>query len=193
MRVISSTNQDLEAGLKNKTFREDLYYRLNVLSVTLPPLRDRIEDIPLLALHFFRQIYRKTNLPEKEITPDVLQWMTERPWPGNIRELQNFIRRLTVFCFGERIDMPLVNMVLKDDHQPGLTTETPSKIRTLEIESYKSAKEEVLDIFTRRYIADVLESTKGNVSEAARISGLSRVALQKILIRLGEKAAKFRG
>lgn len=193
VRVISSTNQDLEAGLKNKTFREDLYYRLNVLSVTLPPLRDRVEDIPSLALHFLQQICRKTNISQKEITADVLQWMIERPWPGNVRELQNFMRRLTVFCSGERIDMQLVNMVLKGDQQPGLTTEVFFRNKTLEIESYKSAKEEVLDIFSRRYVADLLELTKGNVSEAARISGLSRVALQKILIRLGENAAKFRG
>jgi DNA-binding NtrC family response regulator len=191
VRVISSTNQDLEAGLRNKTFREDLYYRLNVLSITLPPLRDRIEDIPLLALHFLREICRGTNLPEKEIAPDVVQWMAERSWPGNVRELQNFVRRLTVFCPGERIDMQLVHGVLEGTHQPGLT-EIASNTSTSGIAEYKAAKEDVLNSFTRRYVRELLVSTKGNVSEAARISGLSRVALQKILIRLGENAARFR-
>jgi DNA-binding NtrC family response regulator len=191
VRVIASTNRDLEASLRNKTFREDLYYRLNVLSITLPPLRERAEDIPLLARYFLRKTCRETGLAEKEMQPEVLQWMSTRPWPGNVRELQNFVRRLTVFCDGERLDMGLVRMVLdgaavcapKREHAGG-----PKAGRV----AYKEAKAQVVNAFTREYVRDLLGQTKGNVSEAARVSGLSRVALQKILARMGEHAASFR-
>ncbi len=191
VRVISSTNQDLEAGLQNKTFREDLYYRLNVLSVTLPPLRNRVEDIPLLALHFMRDICRQNHLPEKEISTEVLQWMAERSWPGNVRELENFIRRLTVFCPGELIDMPQVQAVLGGLVAPASFAAAGNQGQA-EIVSYKAAKEEVVSTFTRKYVRKLLDTTRGNVSEAARIAGLSRVALQKILARLGEDAADYR-
>ncbi len=192
VRVISSTNKNLEEALQNKSFREDLYYRLNVLSVTLPPLRDRVEDIPLLALHFQKEICLETNVSEKEMAPEVLQWMMEREWPGNVRELQNFVRRLMVFCRGERIGMELVQTVLDGfQKQPKAQRDTPT-ITLPDIISYKEAKQGVLDSFTRRYIKDLLQFTKGNISEGARISGISRVALQKILIRLGEDAAIFR-
>ena len=111
VRVIASTNQDLEAGLRTHGFREDLYYRLNVLTLTMPPLRERPEDIPLLARHFLRSSCQEMGLAEKEIATDVLQWMSTLHWPGNVRELQNLLRRLTVFCTQERIDMQLVRTV----------------------------------------------------------------------------------
>lgn len=191
VRVIASTNRDLEAGLQNKTFREDLYYRLNVLSVTMPPLRDRTEDIPLLAMHLLRCVCRENGLPEKELAPEVLQYLTDRPWPGNVRELQNVVRRLSVFSSGNRIDMDLVWMVLGDGYKPeNQTTSSPGPAP--HPFSYKDAKAEVVNAFTRHYIRDLLTSTKGNVSEAARVSGLSRVALQKIIARLGEQAGNFR-
>jgi len=191
VRILASTNQDLEARVADKSFREDLYYRLNVLTVTLPPLRDRVEDIPLLALHVLRTTCLESGLPEKEMTPEVLGWLAQRNWPGNVRELQNFVRRLTVFCPGETIDMGLVQTVL-GGRQPGrpiFADNQPSPPKTV---SYKAGRDEVLNSFTRKYIEELLTATKGNVSEAARLSGLSRVALQKILIRLGDNAARYR-
>jgi DNA-binding NtrC family response regulator len=189
VRVVASTNQDLEALMQAKTFREDLYYRLNVLTITLPPLRERTEDIPLLAGHLFRTACREMGLAEKEVDPDVLHWMTAHPWPGNVRELQNFVRRLTVFAATDRVDMNLVNLV----QQGGCVPVSASVAGSLgRIGEYKVAKEEVLAAFTQSYVHDLLAQTKGNVSEAARVSGLSRVALQKILSRMGEKAARFR-
>ncbi|WP_051554158.1 sigma-54-dependent transcriptional regulator [Desulfobulbus elongatus] len=189
VRVVSSTNQDLEASLHAKTFREDLYYRLNVLTVTLPPLRERVEDIPLLAQHFLRRTCREMGLPDKELTPEVLQWMSACPWPGNVRELQSFIRRMTVFCTGERMDLALVETVLGKTDRPQQSHQSGSKGRPM---AYKEAKAEVVNAFTLEYVRDLLTRTRGNVSEAARISGLSRVAVQKILARLGEQAAAFR-
>jgi DNA-binding NtrC family response regulator len=189
VRVIASTNRDLEEGLRNKAFREDLYYRLNVLTLTLPPLRDRIEDIPLLAAHFFHRSWLENERQEKEIDPNVLCWLSERPWPGNIRELQNFVRRLTVFCSGERVDMDLVGKVA--DTPPSVPN-PQSGSRSVLPAPYKQAKYDVIHAFTRDYIHHLLTSTNGNISEAARLSGLSRVALQKILARLGDDAGKYR-
>ncbi len=185
-RVIASTNQDLEAGLIAKTFREDLYYRLNVLAITLPPLRERVEDIPLLARHFLRKTCLDMDLPDKDIDPEVLGWMTARSWPGNVRELQSFVRRLTVFCPDERVDMNLVRLV----EVGGCRNLAP--VAAGPVGSYKAAKAEVVNAFTQSYVQALLAQTRGNVSEAARVSGLSRVALQKILARMGENAARFR-
>ena len=191
VRVISSTNQDLESCLRKKIFREDLYYRLNVLTVTLPPLRERVEDIPLLARYFLRRTCEEMRLAEKEMVPEVLQWMSTQPWPGNVRELQNFVRRMTVFCAGERMDMALVRMVLEGGGRTGLQ-QRPSEVPKVPLVAYKEAKAEVVNSFTLEYLRDLLTLTRGNVSEAARISGLSRVALQKILARTGEDVAVFR-
>ena len=192
VRVVASTNQDLEAAMRARTFREDLYYRLNVLTVTLPALRERVEDIPLLAGHFFRVACREMGLAEKEVDPEVMHWMAAQPWPGNVRELQNFVRRLTVFAATDRVDMNLLRVVLQGGCLP-----LPSAVAMRGIPAplgpYKVAKAEVVATFTQSYVNDLLTQTKGNVSEAARISGLSRVALQKILSRMGESAARFRG
>jgi transcriptional regulator with GAF, ATPase, and Fis domain len=191
VRVIASTNQDLEAALKHKTFREDLYYRLNVLTLTLPPLRERSEDIPLLARSFLGKTCREMGLADKEMTPEVLQWMSSCHWPGNVRELQNFVRRMTVFCAGDRMDMSLVRTVMEGGDRPALHRGHVDETKSAPV-AYKEAKAEVVNAFTLEYIKDLLTLTKGNVSEAARVSGLSRMALQKILARMGENAATFR-
>jgi DNA-binding NtrC family response regulator len=191
VRLIASTNQDLESAIRDKTFREDLYYRLNVLSITLPPLRERSEDIPLLAAYFFRKACREMGVPEKEIDPEVLHWMSGNPWPGNVRELQNFVRRMTVFSTAERVDMGLVRQVCQGSDPaaaPGPCAHAPASA----LGEYKTAKAEAVAAFTEAYIHDLLTQTRGNVSEAARVSGLSRPALQKILSRMGETAASFR-
>ena len=192
VRLIASTNQDLEAAIRAKTFREDLYYRLNVLSITLPPLRERVEDIPLLVAHFFRVASREMGLVEKEIAPEVMHWMAAHQWPGNVRELQNFVRRLTVFASTERVDMDLVRLVCQGAGL-GFLEEPCSGVPRGPLGAYKTAKAEAVKVFTQAYVHELLAQTRGNVSEAARVSGISRVALQKILSRMGEKAARFRG
>lgn len=190
VRVIASTNQDLEAGLVDKSFREDLYYRLNVLTLTMPPLRDRSEDIPLLARHFLGRTCVEMGLAEKELDAALLQWLASRPWPGNVRELQNFIRRLVVFAGGARLDMSLVEMV--GEEMVPCRDACREAGGPTNLKAYKEAKGEVVDAFTLGYLRELMTATKGNVSEAARISGLSRVAVQKMLARTGEHAATFR-
>lgn len=188
VRVVASTNQELEKSIEDKVFREDLYYRLNVLTITIPPLRDRASDIPLLSYHFLRQSCKEMGLPEKTIAPDVLTYLSTKHWQGNVRELQNYIRRLTVFCSGDAVDMSVVRLV---DSGTMIATATTAN-GNVAITQYKEAKNKVIDDFTQAYVSDLLKSTKGNVSEAARVSGLSRVALQKILARLKMDAGSFR-
>jgi len=182
VRILASTNRDLEERMRQGEFREDLYYRLNVLTVTVPSLRERTEDIPLLVHHFLDMTCAELGTTPKEPTPEALGYLSARPWPGNVRELQNFVRRLAVFAAGDRVTLPVVRMA-----ENGVSGDGPG-----ELSSYKEAKAAVVDDFTRSYTRRLLEATGGNVSEAARISGLSRVALQKILKRVDLSPDRFR-
>lgn len=187
VRILASTNQDLEAKLEERSFREDLYYRLNVLTVHLPPLRERTEDIPLLVHHFINVSSRELGVPVKEVAPEVMAHLSAKPWPGNVRELLNVVRRLSVFAGGSRIEMAHARMV--EDQTVG-RAEAPSGDG--ELKPYKDAKSALLDDFTRAYTVGLLKATRGNISEAARVSGLTRVALQKICKRLNLDAEQYR-
>jgi DNA-binding NtrC family response regulator len=188
VRILASTNQPLEDKLKDRSFREDLFYRLNVLTIHVPPLRERCEDVPLLASAFLHQTCLEMNAPAKDISPEALAYLSGRSWPGNVRELQNFVRRLTVFCPGERIDIPLVRLVEGQCAGPAGPDPGPAG----GLGTYREAKHHLLDDFTRRYVRSLLAQTGGNISEAARVSGLERVSLQKILKRLSIEAGEFK-
>jgi DNA-binding NtrC family response regulator len=188
-RILASTNQDLEARIADKTFREDLYYRLNVLTVRLPPLRERRDDIALLATAFLERACREMGIGDKEFSPEALAALAGRDWPGNVRELFNFVRRLTVFSPGDVISAAAVT-----EADPGMGEQPPAEglAESAAAGPYLEAKAQVVDAFTRRYVERLLKQTRGNVSEAARVSGLERVSLQKILKRLGIAADAFR-
>ena len=189
VRILASTNQDLEARIADKTFREDLYYRLNVLTVRLPPLRERRDDIALLATAFLERACREMGIGDKEFSPEALAALAGRDWPGNVRELFNFVRRLTVFSPGDVISAAAVT-----EADPGMGEQPQAEGLTESASAgpYLEAKAQVVDAFTRRYVERLLKQTRGNVSEAARVSGLERVSLQKILKRLGIAADTFR-
>ena len=104
VRVIAATNQDLRAALEQGTFREDLYYRLNVVPISIPPLRARREDIPFLAEHFVKAMARKMGVRVQSITEAAIKKLIEYHWPGNVRELQNVIERSLVLCSGTMLD-----------------------------------------------------------------------------------------
>jgi DNA-binding NtrC family response regulator len=174
-RILASTNQDLEGRIADGRFRQDLFYRLNVLTIFAPPLADRREDIPLLAAHFLDATCREMQLPAKVLAPETLACLAERPWPGNVRELQNFIRRLAVFCPGPTVEL---------EHLRQAEGQTRPAHSGGPLAPYKEAKAHVLDSFTRSYVEQILERTGGNISEAARLSGIERVSLQKILKRV---------
>jgi DNA-binding NtrC family response regulator len=186
VRIIACTNQDLEAKIAAQTFREDLYYRLNVLTVHLPPLRERREDIPLLATAFLERTCREMGVPEKAFSPDALAALMAGDWPGNVRELLNLVRRAVVLTPRETITAQSLSTLSKAAG-PSSTNENPTPIPP-----YHQAKAQLLEAFTRRYVENILTQSHGNISEAARISGLERMSLQKILKRLGIAAEKFR-
>ena len=192
VRILASTNQSLEAKLEDKSFREDLYYRLNVMTIRTPPLRERREDIPLLSRYFLNQTCEEMGIAPKDIVPEALVWLSTRPWPGNVRELQNFIRRAAVFCAGDTLTGECVRTAedsMVDDRAESLLCGNSG---TQGLSPYKEAKDAILGDFTRSYVREVLAATGGNVSETARISGLSRTALQKIFSRMDIDPDEFR-
>lgn len=183
VRILASTNQNLEEKMRSGAFREDLFYRLNVLHIQVPPLRRRTEDIPMLAHHFLDQTCEEMGLAPKDIAPEVLAYLSAHSWPGNVRELQNFMRRLAVFARNDTVDLALAQLA---------SSHTPSAPGDDTLAPYKDAKNKILDDFTRTYVKQLLRHTEGNISRAARISGLERVSLQKILRRLEIDAEAYR-
>lgn len=191
VRIMAITNQDLERKMAAQTFREDLFYRLNVMSIKTPCLAEIREDIPLLIDHFTRQVCCELHIPEKRFSVSAIALLTRRRWPGNVRELQNMVRRLVMFGRDAVIEVDDL-LALGEVGSRAVTVPSNSVVAMETITSYKAAKEAYLLQFTDRYLADLLEKTKGNVTKAAEISGLSRAALQKILRRSSLKAAQFR-
>ena len=193
VRVIASTNQDLQAKIKDRTFRQDLFYRLNVVTVVTPSAAQAREDVPLWLTHFAGQACREMDLEPKRFTPAALETLTQRPWPGNVREIQNFSRKLVLFSDGRTIGLEEVQTAEEAaPPAPPAAPEGGPSGRAGEIEPYKRAKARVTDRFTAAYLDDLLTSTEGNVTRAADLSGLGRASLQKIMSRLGIKSEDYR-
>ncbi|PIE73862.1 MAG: DNA-binding response regulator [Deltaproteobacteria bacterium] len=176
VRIIGSTNQDLQKKIRENSFREDLFYRLNVVTINTPSLQDITEDIPLIADHFLKRACLELHCEPKFFAAESLALLAGRQWPGNARQLQNTVRRAAMFCDEECIHPESLIPFCSDSEYSG-------PIASSEVKPYKQAKEELLQAFTERYVLDILESTAGNISRAARISGLTRAALQRILKR----------
>ena len=190
VRVIASTNQNLEEKISRGEFREDLYYRLNVLRVDMPSLAEISSDIPLLAQHFLEMYREEHGRSELEFMPEASQCLLRRPWRGNIRELQNTINRAVLLCDGNRITpADLISEEPSMDNGNGKISQTPSCFLHL---PYKQAKEEVLSYFTKSYLNSALASTGGNVTAAARKCGMERQALQRLMRKYDVHAADFR-
>jgi DNA-binding NtrC family response regulator len=182
-RVIAATNVDLMQAIAAGTFREDLYYRLNVIEISIPPLRERPEDIPLLVVHFLRKVARKSGRPIPTIDPGAMQALTAAPWPGNVRELENAIERAVVLSGSETLgvqDFPRLAEAAHEQARSELQlgpdlTDLP----------YRDAKRVALKTFERHYVASLLKKTTGNVSQAARHAGLDRSNFRRILRKCG--------
>jgi len=185
VRVIASTNRDLREKIRQQEFREDLFYRLNVLTVHMPPLRERKEDIPLLAEHFLKYYCEEFGKPLKSLSSEFIDLLLRRNWEGNVRELENIINRAILLSTGD---------VIKP-HEIGWTAELPDSCAVgTEIHGmpYKEAKGEVLRHFHAQYLGELLRRNNGNVTHSARECGLERQALQQILRRYGLKSQDFR-
>jgi len=168
VRIISATNRDIRAAVKEGLFREDLYYRLNVINIHLPPLRQRKIDIPALAQHFLKRYSILYNKAVKGISAEVMELLERYHWPGNVRELQNLIERAVILC-------EKVKLTTKD--LPRDFVSSPKDFPSNSVSSYKKAKES----FERDYLKTLLESTSGNVTKAAQIAGLHRRTLHRLI------------
>ena len=182
VRFIAATNQDLEARVSRGEFRKDLFYRLNVVTLRAPPLRDRVEDIPLLARHFLIQFAREFGKPVTDLHPSAVTDLVVYKWPGNIRELRNVIERAVMLCSGDRLTSKELAALLLSAAEgtwaaAGLAGEEYLRL------PYSEAKEKALEAFTLCYIKGKLAAHDGNVTRAAQDSGVPRQHFQQIMKR----------
>jgi two-component system response regulator HydG len=188
VRVIAATNVDLTEKISAGRFREDLYYRLNVIQIRLPALRERREDVPILAQHFLRKFAKQTGKEVRRFTPEALAALGRYGWPGNVRQLENAIERAVVLAGSEQLGVgDLPETLAKEDERT--TVEASDAIdvvaRTLLEVPYPEAKRRLLRDFARAYAAGLLERSNGNVSEAARLAGLDRSNFRRVLRKHG--------
>lgn len=180
VRIIASTNRDLKQKIADKEFREDFFYRLNVLPIRLPSLRERITDIPLLAEHLVSKHCAKMKKKTKIIPESVIDQLMKYAWPGNVRELENILVQGILYSKKETLESSDIPLTDSDSlHQQDCLMKN-SAISDL---PYKQAKENVLQEFNHRYIGAKLSLTRGNITQAARQSGMDRQALQQIMKR----------
>lgn len=186
VRIIASTNQNLKEKIQKGEFREDFFYRLNVLPIVLPPLRERREDIPLIANHLLEKHCAKMNRPLKSFSHKLMDIFRERHWEGNIRELENVI--IQGILFSKKDDITPEDVGFDKKKKESVCTDDTA---TLNLD-YKDAKEFMLKKFNESYIGNLLEKTGGNVTQAAKICGLERQSLQQIMRRYDIHADTFR-
>jgi transcriptional regulator with GAF, ATPase, and Fis domain len=182
VRVIAATNRNLRDMINEGTFREDLFYRLNVIHLVVPPLRERREDIPALIDYFMHRFTRNNGHPVKFISPDANKLLCAYSWPGNVRELANLIERLSILC-GPTVDAGAVRGVLRGG--PSVPVATGALGLPLS---------DALDDFERGMISAAMAQAEGNVAEAARVLQTDRANLYRRMRRLGiEKATEGEG
>ncbi|MFB3828855.1 MAG: sigma-54-dependent transcriptional regulator [Bryobacteraceae bacterium] len=173
VRVIAATNKNIDEEIERGNFREDLFYRLNVIPFHVPPLRDRREDIPQLARHFLAEFTQSYGRKPKELTPEAYRLLQEYHWPGNVRELRNLIERLVILNPQVRIDAR---------HIPLNVARRPAAPRAMD---RFASLQEVREAAEREYIVRKLDETNGNVSRAAELLGLERSNLYRKMKALG--------
>ena len=182
VRVIAATHRDLPKLVRSGKFREDLFYRLNVINVPLPPLRERAEDVPLLAHHFLRRYTDRLGKRVKTLSPEAVELLCGYRWPGNVRELENAVERAVVLCRGESLS--------PTDLPPSITGRTAPLVREAPTSaddpqwlalSYAAAKEQALRRFEKAYVEAIMRSCDNNISAAARKAGMDRSNFKRVL------------
>ncbi|MBI2567194.1 MAG: sigma-54-dependent Fis family transcriptional regulator [Candidatus Schekmanbacteria bacterium] len=183
VRVVAATNRDLLNQIKNKAFREDLYYRINVVRIEIPSLRERLDDIPLLVYHFLKRFASEMEKPVSEVSQDVMEVLTRYSWPGNIRELQNVMKRSIALTRNEVLtveDLP-EEVVGKSGDQPAARRGNFFDLRT-----------QHLAIFEQNYLEELLGRWNGDVTRAAQEAQLPRGTFYRLLKKHGLSADSFR-
>ncbi len=185
VRIVASTNQDLRAKIEAGQFREDFFYRLNVLPIRQPSLREHREDIPLIANYLLEKHCTLMHRPLKRISPELMYLFMGLDWRGNVRELENLIMRGISFSAGTDIHVEDVGWTAGEAKPHAIPLDFGDM-------GYKQAKQRCLERFNQDYLGELLSSCKGNVSQAARMCGLERQALQQIMRRYGIRADEYR-
>jgi len=174
VRIIAASNTDLKAGMEAGRFRQDLFYRLNVITLTLPSLRERQEDIPILAGHFLKKYERKFGA--KRFSPAAMEKLSLYPWPGNIRELENIVQQVMILVPGPVIGPESLPFSLREIQYSSLACQT-----------FQEAKIKAIEAFEREYIANMLRLHNGNITRAAKTAGKDR----RVFGRLVKKHKPF--
>ncbi|MFQ5640897.1 MAG: sigma-54-dependent transcriptional regulator [bacterium] len=174
VRLMAATNQDLYRAVEEKRFREDLFYRINVVKLHVPPLRERRSDIPLLVEHFVANCAESHGLPAPRFTPAALRFLKSQPWPGNVRQLRNLLERVLILDYHEIIDLENIKPFLDDPgSRPEATRHNPHSLH------------EARQQFEREFILNALQEADGSVSKAAKNIGADRANLYRKIRQLG--------
>jgi two-component system response regulator GlrR len=175
VRILSATHRDLDLAIIDGSFRKDLYYRLNVVSLTLPTLAERREDIPLLAAHFLARLALKYGRKVNGFAPDAMKALTTASWPGNVRQLHNVVEQVTALATTPLVPLALVQRALR--------------VPSMEVLSYTEARAR----FERDYLVGLLKITDGNVADAARLADRNRTEFYRLMQKHGLTPGLFRG
>jgi DNA-binding NtrC family response regulator len=186
VRVVAATHRDLREEVRAGRFREDLFYRVNVFTVTLPPLRERAEDVELLAAHFLEKHARALRRELRGFSPDALRRLAGHPWPGNVRELENTVERAVAVAGGDLVEVedlpPEIALAPPGAPSPALLAAMP----------YKDAVAEARDRASREYLVAIMKEFGGNVTRAAERAGMERESLHRLLRRYGLRSEDFK-
>jgi DNA-binding NtrC family response regulator len=186
LRFIAATNHDLREDIQAKTFREDLYYRLNVIRFKLPELKERKRDIPLLAYHFLSKYSKINGKKIDEFSPAAMQALVSYEYPGNVRELENLIERGVIYCRSDTLGLRDLSM---DSEQSSFFSTMAPEVSEM---CFKDAKDEVIQQFHSKYIRYLLERTGGNISRAAEAAGIQRQYLHRLIKETGIEAEGYK-
>ncbi|MDA8099161.1 MAG: sigma-54 dependent transcriptional regulator [Nitrospiraceae bacterium] len=185
VRVIAATHRDLQQAMQERHFRQDLFYRLNVVPVNLPSLRDRFDDVPLLAAHFLRKYCAKNQRGEKTLSPEALSALCSYSYPGNVRELENMIERAVIMEKGDTIQRADLGFSapLRKVLPPGPDGD---------LQPFRKMKSDVVEQFEREYLSQLLRRYKGNLSRSAQHAGMNIKNFHEKMARYGLKREEFK-
>jgi DNA-binding NtrC family response regulator len=186
IRFVAATNHNLKTDISEKRFREDLFYRLNVVHIDLPTLKERRQDIPILAYHFLKKYAHVNGKSIREISPEAMHALMGREYPGNVRELENIIERGVIFCTADTLKVKDLHL---DTEGTSFFPELTEEVARL---SFKEAKDKMIDLFHNQYIMALLRESGGNISRAAEIAGIQRQYLHRLMKEAGIEAEQFK-
>jgi DNA-binding NtrC family response regulator len=198
-RIVAATNRNLKREVSEGNFREDLYYRLAVIQVRMPPLRSRTEDIPLLVEHFLSELTTSTGRSEPlQVSFSTMEKLKRHRWPGNVRELKNFVERAAVLAEGDRVETRFLKLGRQrregeSEADENIPEGFAGELRIDEDMPFKDAKNRLVEAFETAYWTRLLERTSGNVSKAARIAGVHRKSVEYIMKKLDLRRSDIAG